>query len=195
MQFPAVFLDKDGTLVPDIPYNIDPERITLEDGAAQALRRLAGAGYRLVIVSNQSGVARGLFDEGALRPVIDRVRGLLETEAGVRVDGFYYCPHHPQGCVPEYSVECACRKPEPGMLLAAAHDLNLRLEDSWMVGDILNDVEAGKRAGCRAILIDNGGETEWVDGDFRKPDFIAANLPEAAEWILSGAGWQERRNA
>src|SRR5947209_3403443 len=99
----AVFVDKDGTLIEDLPYNVDPGRIRLMAGAAEGLRRLHAAGYRLLVISNQSGVARGFFAEEALGPVRDRLRELL-AEAGVPMAGFYYCPHHPDGTVPGYAV-------------------------------------------------------------------------------------------
>ncbi len=180
---PAVFLDKDGSLIEDVPYNVDPALIRLTAGAGEALRKLQDAGYRLIVVSNQSGVARGLFGEDALRPVEAHLNAML-AEYGVALDGFYYCPHHPGGTVPQYAVECACRKPAPGMLLQAATDHSIALEQSWMVGDILNDVEAGRRAGCRTILLDNGNETEWELGPMRLPHCIVSDLGAAAEQIL-----------
>jgi D-glycero-D-manno-heptose 1,7-bisphosphate phosphatase len=180
MAQPAVFLDKDGTLIKDVPYNIDPAQIELVDGSTHSLKRLRAAGYRLVVVTNQSGVARGLFPETAMQGV----RAQIETLLGLQLDGFYYCPHHPRGTLPAYAIECECRKPNPGMLLTAARDLDLDLAASWMVGDILNDVEAGHRAGCRAILIDNGNETEWIPGPHRQPDYTVGGLSEAADRIL-----------
>jgi D-glycero-D-manno-heptose 1,7-bisphosphate phosphatase len=185
---PVVFLDKDGTLVRDVPYNIHPDQIILEKGAANGLRRLAEAGFRFVVVSNQSGVARGYFKEEALKPVETRLRQLLEDSAGVELAGFYYCPHHPDGTVAEYAIECSCRKPQPGLLLAAANDLRIDLDEAWMIGDILNDVEAGHRAGCRTILINNGNETEWKRGPNRAPDFIVTDLERAAQIILEQSG-------
>jgi histidinol-phosphate phosphatase family protein len=154
---PAVFVDKDGTLVCDVPYNVDPDRIELAPGAGDALARLAAAGYAIVVVSNQSGVARGLFAEEALAAVERRLRELLAT-SDVALAGFYYCPHHPAGRVSNYAVTCTCRKPEPGMILQAADDLHLDLSRSWMVGDILDDVEAGNRAGCRSSISRSGSK-------------------------------------
>jgi D-glycero-D-manno-heptose 1,7-bisphosphate phosphatase len=178
----AIFLDKDGTLIDDVPYNVNPARITLLPGVAEGLRCLHGAGYRLIVVSNQSGVARGYFREEALRAVEDRLRGLL-AEAGVPLDGFYYCPHHPDGLAPGYAVDCDCRKPAPGLILRAAADFGIDLNRSWLAGDILNDVEAGRRAGCRTVLIDNGHETEWAFSPQRLPHHLAADLREAAAII------------
>ncbi|NLG98684.1 MAG: HAD family hydrolase [Chloroflexi bacterium] len=185
MKHPIVFLDKDGTLVKDEPYNVDPEKIALAAGAAQGLRRLYEAGYRFIVVSNQSGVARGFFSEEALGPVETRLDELLRLSAGAALEAFYYCPHHPEGSIARYAVECGCRKPKPGLLLRAAVERGIRLEDAWMIGDILDDIEAGNRAGCRTILIQNGNETEWLDGSYRSPDFYAGSLDEAAEIILA----------
>jgi D,D-heptose 1,7-bisphosphate phosphatase len=181
----AVFLDKDGTLVEDVPYNVDPEWIRLMPGAAEGLRALQAAGFRLIVVSNQSGVARGFFPEEALGPVEKRLQELM-AEAGATLAGFYYCPHHPQGAVPAYAVACSCRKPQPGLLLRAARDHDIDMPASWFVGDILDDVEAGRGAGCRTVLIDNGHETEWVLSPQRQPDYVAANLTEAAGIITAG---------
>ncbi len=179
----AVFLDKDGTLIVDIPYNVDPASITLAPGAPEGLARLHKAGYRLVVISNQSGVARGRFAAEALVPVESRLRELL-AEVGVPLAGFYFCPHHPEGSVPEYATTCDCRKPKPGMLILAAEELGIDLSRSWFIGDILNDVEAGHRAGCRSVLLDVGNETEWVAGPDRTPDFTASDLLQAANLIL-----------
>src|SRR5690349_16278942 len=112
----AIFLDKDGTLVENVPYNIDPRRIRLVTGAGRALRRWAADGYWLVVVSNQSGVARGYFDEIDLGPVAQRLATLMQRE-GVTLHGFYYCPHLPQAAVADYATDCDCRKPKPGMIL------------------------------------------------------------------------------
>jgi D-glycero-D-manno-heptose 1,7-bisphosphate phosphatase len=179
----AIFIDKDGTLIENVPYNVDPARITLARGAALGLKRLVDDGYLPVMVSNQSGIAFGRFTVDALDEVIERIQELLFAE-GTNIYDFYFCPHHPDGTVPEYAVSCACRKPSPGMLVKAALDLRIDLARSWMVGDILHDVEAGNRAGCKTILINNGNETEWDDLNDRKPDFVVADVNEAADVIL-----------
>ena len=180
-MFAAVFLDKDGTLIPDIPYNVEPSQITLANFARSALGRLSDRGFKLIVVSNQSGVARGYFAESALIGVEQRLQELLSP---IRLNGFYYCPHHPHGKVDQYRIECECRKPKAGMLLKAAAEHQIDLARSWMIGDILNDVEAGKSAGCRSILIDNGNETEWILSAAREPHFRVTNLAEAAEAIV-----------
>ncbi len=174
----AVFLDKDGTLIEDVPYNIDPSRIRLLPGVIDGLRRLHRAGYLLIVVTNQSGVARGRFPEHALGAVVQRLRELL-APAGIPLADFYYCPHHPDGVVIDYAVECACRKPQPGLIARAVQEHDIDPARSWLIGDILNDVEAGNLAGCRTILLDNGGETEWFLTHRRLPDHVAADMREA----------------
>lgn len=178
----AIFLDKDGTLVEDIPYNVNPSLLELTWQAGQALQILQQLGYVLIVVTNQSGVAKGLFTENALQPIHNRLCERL-AQYGVSLAGFYYCPHCPDGTVARYATACTCRKPMPGMLLRAAHDHGIDLSQSWMIGDILNDVEAGRRAGCRTVLIDNGNETEWKMSPLRTPDLTAANLYMAARMI------------
>ncbi len=181
----AIFLDKDGTVVKDVPYNVDPEQITLLPGTSEGLRLLQSAGYLLIMVTNQAGVARGYFTEAELPAVKNRLQELLEP-SNIQLDGFYYCPNHPEGTVAPYNISCNKRKPMPGMLLQAALENQIDLSASWMIGDILHDVEAGNRAGCRAILINNGGETEWLkDNQYRDPEYICSDLLEAAQYILS----------
>lgn len=182
----AVFLDKDGTLVENVPYNVDPGKIRLAPGAVEGLQLLHAAGYRLIVVSNQSGVARGFFPEEALAQVETRLRSLLAC-AGLPLVGFYYCPHHPLGVVAPYARYCACRKPRPGMLLRAGCEHGLDLAASWMVGDILDDIEAGRRAGCRTALVESGGETEWRFSPLRRPHVRADHLDAAARAIVNRA--------
>ncbi len=179
----AVFIDKDGTLIRDIPYNIDPALISLSPGAGKALKDLKNKGFMVIVVTNQAGIAWGYFTEAGLVPVFKKINDLLPE--GIVADDFYFCPHHPSGLVPEFSISCFCRKPNPGMLYRAAEEWNIDLCRSWMIGDILNDVEAGNRAGCRSILLDTGNETEWIHGAFRTPFFKVSTLDEAACKIIS----------
>jgi D-glycero-D-manno-heptose 1,7-bisphosphate phosphatase len=171
----AVFIDKDGTLIRDVPYNVDPRHVSLTKGAGAALRCMKNEGYQLVVISNQSGIARGLFEEKDLLAVNRQIQRLLAPD-GVEVDAFYYCPHGP-------GDECSCRKPKPGMILQAADERAIATRISWMIGDILNDIEAGNRAGCRTIHLDNGNETEWIKGDYRGPSYSVRDLTEAADII------------
>lgn len=179
----AVFIDKDGTLVRDRPYNADPGRIELSLGAGPALAKLQAAGYALVVVSNQPGIALGHFSEDDMSSTWCQIARLLRP-FGVTLDGVYYCPHHPAGTDARYACTCRCRKPQPGLLLTAAAEHGYDLSRSWMIGDILDDVEAGRRAGCRTVLLDVGNETEWRSGPWRRPDHLAANLEQAAQRIL-----------
>lgn len=177
----AVFIDKDGTLIEDVPYNVDPGQIRLMPGAVKALSRLVMAGYELYVVSNQPGVAMGKFGEKDLLGVEARISELLGTGLGpglAKIHKYYWCMHAPeQGCV--------CRKPGPGLLFHAAAEQGIDLQTSWMIGDILHDVEAGHRAGCRSILVENGNETEWMlSPAIRVPDFMARDLEDAASEIL-----------
>ena len=188
MSTKAIFLDKDGTLVDDIAYNIDPRRVTLCSGAGAALRLLARLDYRFIVVSNQDGVAHGHFGEEDLDGVHHRLSDLLFREQ-LTLDGFYYCPHHPEGRIKMYSVNCMCRKPMPGMLVRAAREHDIDLHASWMIGDILHDVEAGNRAGCRTVLIDSGNETEWQLGHHRLPSRVVADIYSAAVIIASEEGF------
>ena len=168
-------MDKDGTLVENVPYSVDTARIALAPGARECVSVMASHGFRVIVVSNQPGAALGHFPEGELEKVEARLRELLPP-----LNGFYYCPHAPQ-------AGCDCRKPAPGMLERAAREQGLELQASWMVGDILDDVEAGRRAGCRTILLDNGNETEWRAGEARCPDYVVRDLMEAAAVITGSA--------
>lgn len=186
MTAPALFLDRDGTLVQARHYPSRPEELVLADGVAPGLRRLQAAGFRLILITNQSGLARGYFDEAALTAMHDHLARELAA-LGVRLDGVYFCPHHPDGVVPELAVACDCRKPAPGMLRRAAADLGLDLGRSWFLGDILDDVEAGRRAGCRTVLVDLGTESAPT-GPLRRPDFVARDTAHALAVVATVEG-------
>ena len=176
----AVFLDKDGTLIENVPYNVDPAHIRFTPRAGEGLRRMQQAGYKLIVISNQSGVARGCFSVEALRGVEERLREMLR-EFDVSLAGFYWCPHAPQDA-------CACRKPEPGLILRAAEDHDIDPPQSWMVGDAPSDVEAGQRAGCRTILIETQGEAERELSPQQTPNLRVSNLEEAALALCAADG-------
>ncbi|MEW6169837.1 MAG: HAD-IIIA family hydrolase [Pseudomonadota bacterium] len=178
---PGVFLDKDGTVLEDVPYNVDPAQMRLAPGAAEGLALLAGLGCPLVVVSNQPGVGEGRFDERALSAVFGRLHELF-LGCGAELRGFVYCPH---AAGTDGMPACTCRKPEPGLLYAAAARFDLALERSWMIGDILDDVEAGVRAGCRTVLLDNGHETEWRVTPLRRSHYSAGDLAGAARIVRS----------
>jgi len=188
---PAVFLDKDGTLLDDVPYNVDPDRMRFAPGAADALALLARHPLRLFVISNQGGVALGRFPYAALERVEARLHAMFAS-CGATLSGVYWCPHHPLGKVPPYTRRCDCRKPAPGLLLRAAREHDVDLASSWMVGDILDDVEAGNRAGCRTILADCGNETEWQTAPGRVPYALVTNLRDAAQMIVETFEYERR---
>lgn len=173
----AVFLDKDGTLIIDVPYNVDPCKIRLYEGAAESLALLKQHGYKLFIVTNQPGIAKQYFDEEALDEALNVIKVML-AQNKVIIDGIYYCPHNDDN-------SCTCRKPRPGLLQKAATANSISLAQSWMIGDILNDVEAGNNAGCKSILVDNGNETEWEMNERRKPFGVVTNILDAAKLIIT----------
>jgi len=174
----AVFLDKDGTLLEDVPDNVDLGRLCLTAGARAGMELLIGSGYRLIVVTNQGGIAQGRIDE----PHFLRLRRyLLEV---LPLTDLYYCPHDPAGWVQSYAIPCACRKPAPGLLLRACAEHGIDPGRSWMVSDILDDVEAGRRAGCRTILLNVGHETAWRRSALRRPDHLAPDLGQAARLIV-----------
>ncbi len=184
----AVFLDRDGCLVRDVRHGADPAAMALLPGVAEALGAFAAFGYRLVVVTNQSGVARGLFTLGEARAMARRLAALLEP-AGVRLAGYFLCPHHPEGSIPELAVRCDCRKPEPALLARAAGELHLDLSRSWMIGDTLADVAAGESAGARSVLVDIGSQS--LPDDAAPPYLIARSPAHAAALILAADGHLE----
>jgi histidinol-phosphate phosphatase family protein len=177
---PAVFVDKDGTLIENVPYNADPARVRFTRHAAAGLRRLADAGLPLFIVTNQPGLASGRIEPDAFARLQRVIEERLRDEAGVPLAGWYVCPHADASLPP-----CGCRKPAPGLLQRAAREHRIDLARSWMVGDILDDVEAGRRAGCRTVLLDVGNETVWQLDDWRQPHHRCTDLRQAAEVILA----------
>ncbi|MCD6378722.1 MAG: HAD family hydrolase [Planctomycetes bacterium] len=181
----CVFLDRDGTIIEDPGYLTEPEAVKLLPGVDAALRSLADAGYKLVIVTNQSAIARGLITEEGLERIHNELRRQL-SERGVNLDGIYYCPYHPEGTIEKYARISADQKPSPGMLLRAAKDLDIDLNQSWMVGDSPRDIEAGQRAGCRTIRIRRKPEAGTVDDEDEdvQADYTVRNLVDAAKVII-----------
>jgi D-glycero-D-manno-heptose 1,7-bisphosphate phosphatase len=155
---PALFLDRDGTLVEPRHYPSDPNDLVLNPGIGPLLRTMQRSGWELIVVTNQSGIARGYFTEATLERMHDRLREMFRVW-GIELDAIHACPHHVAGVIPHLAVPCRCRKPQPGMLLRAATERGIDLARSWMIGDILDDVEAGRRAGCRTALVDRGTES------------------------------------
>jgi D-glycero-D-manno-heptose 1,7-bisphosphate phosphatase len=181
----AVFLDRDQTIIEDPGYISDPAAVKLLPGVDLAIKSLRQGGYLTVVVTNQSGIARGLLTEEALEKIHGEMRRQLAA-GGAHLDAVYYCPFHPEGTVEPYAVDSDLRKPSPGMLLKAAGDLDIDLSASWMVGDGARDIEAGQRAGCRTIRVRAAAPAVSAEAEDEnvQSDFTVRNLLEAAKLIL-----------
>lgn len=178
----AILLDRDNTLIEDPGYINNPDQVKLLGGVAKPLIELKKMGYKLVVVTNQSGVARGIVTEKVLGEIHNRLKQVL-AENGVYLDRIYYCPHHPDGVVSKYRKESDLRKPNPGMLLAAADEMDIDLNQSWMIGNSGRDVEAGRRAGCKTILVEQISHYKRLELGQSKPDYRAVNMKEAVNII------------
>jgi D-glycero-D-manno-heptose 1,7-bisphosphate phosphatase len=182
MSDKAVFLDRDDTLIEDPGYISNPKQVKLLNGVAEALIELKALGYKLVVVTNQSAVARGIVTEKVLGEIHNRLKQLL-AEKNAFLDGIYYCPFHPDGTVGKYRKESNLRKPNPGMLLKAAKEMDIDLEQSWCVGNGIRDIEAGLRAGCKTILIDLPSRQQQLKPGQPRPNHKAVNMKEVVNII------------
>jgi D-glycero-D-manno-heptose 1,7-bisphosphate phosphatase len=182
---PAVFLDRDGTLSEERGFIDRLELFEIFPWTSDAIRLLNRAGFAAVVVTNQSAIGRGLIDVAFLQTVHDAFDRHL-ARAGARVDGYYFCPHHPDAPLPEYRMACRCRKPKPGMIEQASADLDLDLSRSFMVGDRVSDIACGHAAGVRSVLVRSGHSPHRNEApaDLSEPDAILNNLMEAVGWIL-----------
>ena len=180
---PAVFLDRDGTLIEEAGYPDRVDRLRFYPYTVDAVRLLTQGGFAVVVLTNQSGVARGIVPEGFVAEAHAHLARRLAA-GGARVDGFYHCPHHPGGTLEAYRVECECRKPKPGLILRAAGELSLDLSRSWMVGDRDGDIACGRAAGVRTILVRTG----YGSAAESAPDATADTLIGAVARILKDGG-------
>ena len=187
MSVRAVFLEMDGTLVEHAHGPGAPGKLKLRSGVGAALRLLSHLDYRLFAVSSQARLANGQLDDGAAQAAEHRLADLLFREQ-LTLAGYYFCPHHPDGRVAQPALSCLCRKPLPGMLIEAARDHDIDLQESWMVGDVLHDIEAGNRAGCRTVLVDSGNETQWHLNRLRLPTRVVGDIYAAALIIADDEG-------
>ncbi len=183
-----VFLDRDGTIIEDVNYLSDIRDITWIKGAKGSIKALNEAGYQVVIVTNQSGIARGLLDERILRRLHQAINDDLR-KLGAHIDAFYYCPHHPEIGSAQYKKNCSCRKPEPGLIYQASREMDIDLERSFLIGDNLRDIEAGLRAGLASILVLTGKGKNFKDKILATQLYnsvkIFSSVVEATRWILS----------
>jgi D-glycero-D-manno-heptose 1,7-bisphosphate phosphatase len=185
----AVFFDRDGTLIEEADFLIDPDLIRATAGAFEAVRRANQAGVLAIVVTNQSGVARGYLSENQLRTINQRMQELFESE-GARLDAVYYCPHHPTEGLEGYAVTCHCRKPRPGLLEEAARERGICLEQSVTIGDSLRDIEAGHRAGTAGVLVTSGygqaqaARLQGLENPLEQPDYVASDILRAVDWAL-----------
>ncbi len=184
-------MDRDGTINEEVNYLSRPEDVRLIPGAARAIARLNAAGLAVVVISNQSGLARGYFDEADLAVVQARLNKLLGAE-GARVDAYYFCPHHPDGVVEHYTLVCDCRKPAPGLIRQAAEEMGLALGGSFMIGDRLLDVACGRALGLAGIMVRTGHDDGPPRIALEEPDHVADDLAEAVEWILARLAEEDR---
>ena len=184
---PAVFLDRDGTINEQMGYVNHISRFQILPGVVEAIRRLNEARIPVVVVTNQSGLARGYFPAELLVAVHEKMITLL-AEGGAHVDGIYICPHHPEAKKEEYRVNCECRKPKPGLLLQAAAEMGLDLAHSFVVGDRWSDLKTAKACGALPVLVLTGygrGDAQYIGPTQEvQPTFVGADLAEAVQWIL-----------
>jgi D-glycero-D-manno-heptose 1,7-bisphosphate phosphatase len=183
----GVFFDRDGTINEEVCYLSHEDQLKLIDGTAEAIKSLKKAGFKIIIFSNQAGVARGYFSEQTLNRIHQVMADMLRAQ-GAHLDAIYYCPHHPTAGIGFYRMDCDCRKPKPGMLERAARELKIDLSRSFVVGDKISDLEAGYAVGCRGVLVRTGyglqAEKKFSNYKFQ-PHHVAANIFEAARWILT----------
>lgn len=172
----AVFLDRDGTIAEDVHYCRRVEDFEILPTVPQGIRLLNEHGFRIIVITNQSGLARGYFTEETLSCIHDKMKAELGIHSA-RVDAIYSCPHHPD-------EGCECRKPKPGLLLQAAEEMGIALQFSYMIGDHEKDIEAGRAAGCKTLFVTTGPNQENGSRQSISPDYIANNLYEAAKWII-----------
>lgn len=184
----AVFLDRDGTILDELGYLTPDSTIHLYPYSVDAIRLLGRGGYAVVVITNQGGIGLGLYDQA----FVDRTHAMLSARfeaGGASVAGWYYCPHHPEGVVPEFTCVCECRKPATGLLTSAARDLDLDLKESWVVGDQWRDIAVAHRTGARSVLVRTGYgrnlETTWP-ADIARPTIVSDNLIAATAHILGG---------
>jgi len=179
----AIFLDRDGTIVEDVGYLGECDKIKFLPKVGEAIKLLNENGFKVIIITNQAGVARGYFTEETVKEVNRHIKESLAKERAF-IDMIYYCPHHVEGIIGKYKEECYCRKPNPGMIEKAVSEFGIDLTDSFTIGDKISDIEAGRRAGCKTILLADEDPPRNEREDALMPDHIVPGLYEAAKWLV-----------
>jgi D,D-heptose 1,7-bisphosphate phosphatase len=177
----AVFMDRDGTINEEVGYLSKLNQLKIFSSTFEAIRIINESGMKAVVITNQSGVARGFFDEDFVNAVHARINEMLQEE-GAFIDRFYYCPHHPTEGNGVYKIDCGCRKPEPGMFLKAAEDMDINLASSYMIGDMPKDIQAARSAGVKGILVQTGYEGNVIPAG--NPVYTAQDILDAVRWIM-----------
>ena len=181
-KIPAVFLDRDGTIIEEIGFINDPDKVMPIPGAIEAVKKLNDAGFLVIVVSNQSGVARGYFDEDTVVSVNSRIDEIFR-EDGAEIAKFYFCPHYKDGVVPKYSIECDCRKPATGMVQKAMEELDV--EPKLVIGDRESDIMLAKNIGVKSILVLTGYGAKQSADVLQMADFVADDILCAVDWFLN----------
>ena len=176
----ACFLDRDGVLIEERNYISSPSEAEIFPETIQALKILRKNGFKIIVITNQGGVAKGYYKEESIFDVHKEIDRQL-AKAKLKIDKYYYCPHHPEGMVKKYSVACRCRKPAPGLILDAVKDFNIDLSKSFLIGDKVSDIEAAQNAGCSAILVETGHGQEHVSNARIKNIIVTKNILEAVK--------------
>ncbi len=183
----AIFMDRDGTVSYEIGYVNHPDRFKIFPFSGRAIQMINASPFLAILVTNQAGVARGYFTEDLVPEVHKRLEEQL-AEEGAYLDAIYYCPHHPRGVVKEYAIDCPCRKPKPGMLYKARDEFDIDLENSYVIGDKITDIELARNVGATGIFVLTGyglGEYTYQRDSWKvEPDYIAKNLFDAVSWIF-----------
>ena len=179
----AAFLDRDGTIIKHVDYVYDCSQVKFIPRASEAIKLLNDNGFKVIIITNQPGVAKGYFTEETVKEINEHIQKSLVKE-GAHIDKFYYCPHHAEGTIAEYAKECDCRKPKPGMIEKAVRELGIDLKGSFVIGDRAIDVEAGERAGCRTILLADEDPPNSGKGANTISDYVVPDLYGAVKWLM-----------
>jgi len=190
MENKCVFLDRDGVLIEDVGLIARSDDIHVYHDVPSGLCQLKENGFQLIVISNQTVIARGLLTENEMLSLNKQINKIITNAGGPDLDIIYYCPHHPEATIESYRLDCECRKPKPGLILQAAHEHNIDLHRSYLVGDRITDIMAGQRANCHTILVQTGAHnappiqtSESIDS-LIKPEFTCENFTQASKWII-----------